>query len=224
MAITPVGGAVASSTSSVSTLAVTYAPTAGNIVLAGIGTNKTGASTTGMSIKDSSNNALTAGPTSSPTTGIVGYLFYYTAASGITSFTASWTGAISSGGVTLFVEEYSGALGGVNPTGNQAADTTTSCSVTFTTTQNNSFFAGLLYFPGSSNLGSLTSGTQRQISPNTSGLRSRFADITASTAGSSVALTNSAPSTFWSATGLELLPNAPFTGVANGLMMMGYGK
>lgn len=210
MAISPLGGAVNTTTSNVNTLSVNYSPTLGNTVTVAIGTNSEGAAATGVSVQDNLSNNLTVGPTVT-SSGVI-YVcsqFYYSVPSGVTSFTASWTNATSSGGVTLFVEEYSG-VGSVNPAGVSNSGVSAPATISLVSTVNNSFAVGILYYAISTNLGALTSGSQRQVSPNTSKLRSRLADQTAASSGSTLTLTNTTSgNTNWASTAIELLPPIP---------------
>ena len=223
MAIAPVGGTTNTNTVS-TTVAATYSPTAGNIVVIAVGTTTTGPNTSNMSVVDNLSNALTAGP--SVPTGTANetlYLFYYTAPSGVTGFTANWT--TSANNSSIYVEEYSGALGGVNPVGATNASTANPASpatVSLISSQNNSFVVGGLFFPGNPNLGTLTSGHSRQTINTFSG---RFADNTAASSGTSVSLTNTiGPNQIWTAAVVELLPNTPPSGPPkNSLMLMGCG-
>ena len=222
MAINPVGGTATHATL-VTTLAATYSPTAGNIVVVGVGT---GGASSALSVTDNLSNTLTAGPSITNGQGAdISYLFYYTAPSGVTGFTAHWTGTANA---AIYLEEYSGALGGVNPVGGSNASTAVPASpvtISLISSQNNSFVVGSLYFPGNPNLGTLTAGNSRQ-SLNDGGDTGRLADNTAASSGTSVSLTNTINANQgWAVTAVELLPNAapPANSSHNFLMLMGCG-
>ena len=222
MAISPIGGTTAGGTL-VTTLAATYSPAAGNIVVLGVGT---GGAASGLSVVDNLSHPLTAGPTitNGQGSGILS-LFYYTAPSGVTGLTANWTGTANA---AIYLEEYSGALGGVNPIGASNASTAVPvgpATVSLISSQNNSFIVGALYFPSNPSLGTLTSGNSRQPR-DVSGSRGIFADKTAASSGTSVSLTNTVNSgQGWEAAVVELLPNAASPGgpSKNSLMLMGCG-
>lgn len=224
MAISPIGGAV-NHTTSVVALATNYSPIAGNIVIVGVGTRNAGTpNTSAMSVQDNLSNFLTAGPAIADA-GVATfknvYLFYYTAPLGVTSFTASWT--TTAGAVSVFIEEYSGAAGGVNPVGAATSVASTTANVSLVSTQANSFVSGVLYFPDNTNLGTLTSGNSQQ-SINISTFRGRLADNTAASSGTTVSLTNTLTAADWMAAAVELLPNISAGGPSNNsLMLLGCG-
>jgi hypothetical protein len=150
LAITYVGSAGAGSAAGTTTQTVTYSPTPGNIVIiffAPIGTS--GA----ITVKDSSTNSLTPGPTAG-----VGSSFYYIAQAGITSFTATWVTSRSNNMVVL---EYSGVTGGVNAAlaGNTATGSGAAQTISVTTQDANDFIVGGV-FSGASTV-TLTVGNSR---------------------------------------------------------------
>ena len=109
MAIAQVGGAH-NSAASAATIAATYSPTAGNIVIVFVAT---GGAVTAISVQDNNGNYLAPGPTGSGTLQVAAgtgqlYAFWGIASSGATSYTANWTTSQVS---AITVEEYSGVLG-----------------------------------------------------------------------------------------------------------------
>jgi len=199
--IAPVGGNSATTASGVSSQAVVYSPTQGHIVVIAVSTGITLISA--LSVKDNLNNTLTPGPSISDGAQHITQIFYYTAPLGVTGFTASWT---TNSGVSVWVEEYSGALGGVNPSGvTNQGNGTGPVTVSFISTENNSFIVGVLESDSSTTTPSMSSGTSRQV-VTTNPMRGRLADNTAASAGTSVTLS----ATFigahaWQAAAIELL-------------------
>jgi hypothetical protein len=194
MAIAAVGGANSNSASvNVSTLSVTYSPTAGNTVVLFFITNGT---ITGLVVKDSAGNTLTK----STATGFSGnFTCWYqnNCPAGITGYTATWTNAVNAG---MAVEEYSGAAGGVNAT-NTATNAATSGTSTVSDTvlqANNFIVAGF----ASSQTATTTVGTQRQ-QVAAGGARVTLQDNTSATVAS-VTNTATQTSTAWAAIAVEL--------------------
>lgn len=192
MAIAFVNGAT-NNGSGVQTVSVTYSPTAGNIVCVFISFNT---AVTNISCVDSSNNPLTAGPGVS--NGFQGACFYYTAASGITSFTVSWT---TSAGVNIACAEYSGVVGPVNASlpGNTATGNSTTASITVTTQDNNDWIVGGML---ATTTITVTVGNQRENAA-TAAVKLKIVDNTVATAGS-LSLTGTLASGAWAIAVLEL--------------------
>jgi hypothetical protein len=154
MAIAAVGGANNNSAgANVTTLSVTYSPTAGDTVVLFFITNNTIA---GLVVKDSAGNTLTQS-TAIGFSGNFTCWYQNNSPAGITGYTATWTNAVNAG---IAVEEYSGAAGGVNATNNAtAAATSATASVADTIMQANNFIvAGM----ASGQTLTATVGTQRQ--------------------------------------------------------------
>jgi hypothetical protein len=193
MAIAAVNGAKNSSSSGVTTLSVTYSPTAGNLVIVGLFFSATVSS---LVVKDSLGNTLSAGPNE-----VNSYLFYETGlASGITGFTATWTGSAQVG---MAVEEYSGATS-VNtapPAGSTIADGT-SASATISTYIGvaNNFIVAVM---GSANTLTTSVGNQRQQT-TTGSARVTLQDNTAATAYTSVTNTATLTSASWYICAVEI--------------------
>lgn len=128
MAIAAVGGAANQANTNVTTLTVTYSPTAGNTVLLFFNAN---GAFTALTVQDNHGNTLTAGPTVNNVAS-----FYQTnVPAATTSYTATWTTGRQ---CSLAVEEYSGAPA-VNPVGNTASGTSTTGTVTLAITASNNF-------------------------------------------------------------------------------------
>lgn len=145
MAISPVGGTTASSAVNVTTLTVTYSPTAGNtlVLIVILKSN-----TSGLTFQDNLGN--TYAPDNSSATTVVYHISNCPA--GITGFTATWTNSQTA---IIALEEYSGASGAVYLTAAQSS------------TLSGSIYYSGDYIVGLGSFGSaitITSGTQRQAS------------------------------------------------------------
>lgn len=190
MAITPVGGAQNGTASSVTTISATYSPTAGNTVLVFLSTG----AVTGVAIKDQLGNALTQIGTVGNTLANI-WVFGGIAASGATSYVATWTSALN---CALLVEEYSGVASigaGVGNSGSTSPATLTKVVAA------NSFLVGAI--DTRSATPATSTGTQRQIRTASSPM-SALADNTSAPGGSiSVVFTGSTVS--WAAIAVELL-------------------
>jgi len=192
MAIAFVNGGNNGSASTVSTISVTYSPTQGNTVVVLLSIN---AGATGITVVDSNSAGLTLGP--SQVAGTVEQAYYYTAGSGVTSFTASWTTAAQCNMVVL---EYSG-VGSVNAglTGNVTTGSSATASGTVTTQDNNDWITGAIV---SVNPVTVTAGNLRK-SAVVGNLKTYGVDNTVATAGS-VSLTGTLTSAGWIVLIIEL--------------------
>lgn len=191
MAIAQVGGsAVGIATNT--TGSITYSPTPGNIVCLFLSGS---VAISNVSVVDSNGNSLAAGTVAG---GLV-FPFYYTATTGVTSFTASWTTTAT---VNIVLEEYSGAIGGVNASlaGNTATGVGTTATITVTTQDNNDWVvAGLAAI---NQVITITVGNQRQASASGAS-KLKLADNTVASAGS-VSITGTLTSATWAIALLEL--------------------
>jgi hypothetical protein len=194
MAIAFVNGAGGGVSANVVNKTVAYSPTAGNTVCVFI--TLTGA-VTNLTCVDNNSNPLAAGPTIQPSAQMS--TFYYTAGSGVTSFACSWTTARQ---VNMIVVEYSGVLGGVNPSlsGNTANGTSTTATISVTTQDNNDFIVGGLGAVAEAI--TMTTGTSRETE-GVGGVSLNVADNTVASAGS-VSLTGTLTSAAWIICVLEL--------------------
>lgn len=109
---TPVGGTTASSSTTVTSLTLTYSATVNNQVVVGVQFS-TATTPTGIAVKDNNGNALTTGT-------ILGslHLFYGTVVGSPTSYKVTWTTADR---VAAVLEEYSGGSGFAAGTTNTGA-------------------------------------------------------------------------------------------------------
>ena len=136
MSVAAVGGAANVSAVAVTTLTVTYAPTAANVVVVFVNTS---AVVTGLVVKDSAGNTLQqpSVPTVAGTGVNLAAFFQLNVPAGITGYTATWTGAAQ---VSIGVEEYSNAGNtaevGANSTAAQGAGTTGSVTQTLAKANN----------------------------------------------------------------------------------------
>lgn len=106
MAIVQVSGASNQATTSVTTLSISYIPTAGNCVIFGWQGNTSGVSS--LQVKDNLGNILTTGPTAvDNAVGNTSMFYQLSVPSGVTGYTATWTTGQQ---VSIAVEEYSGVL------------------------------------------------------------------------------------------------------------------
>jgi len=193
MAIAAVGGANNNSAVNVHTLTVTYTPTNGNWLVLGM---STGATITGLTVKDNNNVVLTTGPTINNAR-----LFYYQVTGSPTSFTATWTNDVQ---VSMAVEEYSGAVGvdaNTSRTTFTAQGSGTSESLTISILQPNNFIVVLL--ADTSNTQTGTVGNVRQQT-TASSARIALMDNTSGSAGNVTCTATTGASSGWSAVGLEL--------------------
>jgi hypothetical protein len=195
VSITPVGGTGNSTASTVTTITASYVPTAGNAVVVFV---RTSAAVTALTVKDSSANPLVAGPVSNNLAS-----FYYSAFTGITGFTATWTtGAQAS----ITVAEYGNVNAVIALAGSHSNASSAIASQSITTTATNSWIVcGLT--DNSSNAFTATVGNQRQTSGATGTTRLISMDNTV-TSPSAVACTASLTLCPWDACGLELQPIA----------------
>lgn len=164
MAIAFVGGAASASTTGVNTITVSYSPTAGNTVFAGIAANISGDRITGMTASNSvsltqdSKVAISAHDNSEM------YWYRYSSVpAGITSFTATYNTTAANLGMA--VVEFSSVatsspLDVADTVGNEAAFGTTWSSGAVTTTNANDVVLGLAWcgFDLLSGSGSWTTG------------------------------------------------------------------
>ena len=195
MAIAAVGGANNNSAgANVSTLSVTYSPTAGNTVVLFFITNNT---VTGLVVKDSAGNTLKES-TAQGFSGNFTCWYQNNSPAGITGYTATWTNGVNAG---IAVEEYSGAAGGVNATNNAtAAATSATASVADTIMQANNFIvAGM----ASGQTLTATVGTQRQ-QVAAGAARVTIQDNTSATIGSITNTATQPSSSAWACIAVEL--------------------
>ena len=192
MAIAQVGGAAQNFTS-VTTQAITYSATAGNVVTIFIAGTP---AISNVSCVDNLGSPLVAGPTAAA---LIFSFYYICPHSGVTSFTLSWT-TTSTGNIE--VEEYSGALGGVNAglAGNSASATSATATITVTTQDNNDWIVGGIASNGQ--VVTITVGNQRQASALGT-IKLKLADNTVVTAGA-VSITGTLTSALWAIVVLEL--------------------
>jgi hypothetical protein len=179
--------------SAVTSLNTPYAPTAGNTVCVFLCFS---GAVTNLTVTDQIGNPLTAGPTKSNT--VVVTSFYYTAASGVTQFQASWT---TSRQVSCTIVEYSGVIGGVNAglAGNTASASSATASITVTTDDATDWVTAMLAASGQ--VITITVGNSRETN-NIQGAKVVSADATAS--ASSATITGTLTSTAWAIVLLEL--------------------
>jgi hypothetical protein len=196
-----VNGAVAtSSASSVTSLQVVYSPTAGNEVVLAL---EFASSASSASCKDQNNNTLSSAHLNNT------WLFYGTAITGATSYTASWTTSSKS---SISIAEYSGVVG-IGTGGNTATASTGPITITSTTSKQNSFMVAALGITGNVTATSST-GHLREKEPGGSGNGNTIgiSDNTAVSSGSSV--TNAASTgsgATWAAVSVELYPTQSVT-------------
>jgi hypothetical protein len=191
MAIAYISGANNSATTSVTTITATYSPTAGNMVVVGVAFPATPGSS--PVVKDNLGNTLTPGPSQ----GTAPYIYTFAqspAPSGVTGYTATWTGGQNAG---IAVAEYSGpANSGVDVTHGIAttAVNSTSASLSVPLDGANDF----VVMVACSISGNLTTsvGNQRQQA-TTGGIRITLQDNTGTTAGASVTNTCTQASASW---------------------------
>lgn len=213
MSISFLGGTHNGQSLSNATITGTYSPTAGNIVIVFVAAST---STTALSVKDSANNVLTAGPSIS--NGQFIRSFYYTAASGITSFIGTWT-TNSTSGICILEYSVTGGTITLNPSlsGNTNSGSSATASCTMTTQDPNDFIV-----VGITANATLTAGTGTPREANAIGMRCIAMD---NTSASATSLTCSATlsSNSWAACGIELrlITSAP-SGTTQ-FMMMGTG-
>jgi hypothetical protein len=189
MAIAAVGGANNVSASNVTTLTVSRTVTAGNIVVLFIVFS---GAVSSLVVKDNNNVALTAA-SSQPNL----FCYYYTAGSGVTSFTATWTTAVQ---VSMAVEEYSGAAGVDNNfTFHNSGSSTTPTQAIQLIAANDWAVCGL----AASNTITGTVGNQRQQT-TTSSARLTLMDNTAASITSVSCTGSMASSVGWLACGVIL--------------------
>jgi len=187
-----VGGAKNDATGSVTTITVTYSPTAGNTLVIFLET----APVSGGSCADNNSNALTVGPTISATEYQSSY--YGTAITGATSYTCTWTTSTEAG---IVLGEYSG-VSSVNASlsGNTNSGNSATASVTVTTQDANDWIACGLGDSSDMLTGSV--GTQReQVAASTKKIT--LVDNTSSSAGS-LTCAATLTSTGWVGIALEL--------------------
>lgn len=190
MAITPVGGGQNGTASSVTTISVTYSPTAGNTVLVYLSTG----AATGIAIKDNHGNSLTQLGTVGNTLANI-WCFGGVAAATVTSFVATWTTALN---CAIIVEEYSGVTSIGTAVGNSGS---TSPATLTKVVAAGSFLVGAV--DSRTATPTTATGTQRQIHTATSPM-SALADNTSAPGGSiSVSFTGTTVS--WAAIAIELL-------------------
>lgn len=195
MAIAFVNGAVNGSSTGVQTIAVSYSPTSGNTVCVFLNCSAT---VTNLTCVDSNSASLQSGPAlgiSSTTEAC----FYYVAGTGVTGFTASWTGSAA---CNFAVVEYSGVLS-VNPSlsGNTSTGSSATASITVTTQDANDYIVGSLSSP---NIITMTVGTLRKSNSAGGGAPRLFvSDNTVASAGS-LSLTGTLTSAAWGVLVLEL--------------------
>lgn len=207
---TPVGGTTASSSTTVTSLTLTYSATVNNQVVVGVQFS-TATTPTGIAVKDNNGNALTAGT-------ILGslHLFYGTVVGSPTSYKVTWATADR---VAAVLEEYNGGSGFTAGTTNSgtSANPNVVTSVTHPNTTVVAIFGSVLIVTFSTQAGQ---GTVRQTvdETNTSPASAGLADNTGT--GSVTVGANSGSSfTVWNAISLQLFAPA----ASNLLMMVGCG-
>jgi hypothetical protein len=182
-------------------ITITYSPSSGNCVLIALGSNVSTLSIS--SVKDSSNNVIpllvldTNGSKFSAIYGTTGV------ASGITSFTVTFTAGPHIWGT---VAEYSGVSNFGQITDGDTAGTVTSASLSITTQANNNIFVGMFTIYGSATGITGTGSTNVRQTSSFSDVGA-FADTALATAGSistAISWTVASP---YAAVGLELSSN-----------------
>jgi|SRR5271157_394610 len=204
MGISQVGGNIAQETTGATSLAVTYSPTAGNCaVLFFI----TGGTSSGLTVQDNLSNTLTAGPTATlPSQGTgsgiptLASFYQFPVPAGVTSYTANWTTARQA---SLVVEEYTNVVAvNASLSGNSAAGTGTTVSITVTTLLNNAWIVGGLA-DDNSQTPTGTVGNQRQQTTTPTG-RIVLVDNTVVLVGSVTCTATVGSSSPWGAVALQL--------------------
>lgn len=152
---TALGGTAFTQSTPVTTITITYTPTAGNTVVLFLQSNGISA----VTVQDNHGNALTAGATSILNGGAQSRVFYGTAAATVTGYTASWT---TSSGMGISIEEYSGVISvSAALTGNTATGSSSPATISQVVPANSMIVAG---FDTRTSSPTATVGTQRQIS------------------------------------------------------------
>jgi len=176
-------------------LTVTYTPTAGNLVVAGIQFSVTPSAVT---CKDQNGNALAL-----VTNKTFNYLFQGVAVTGATSYKFSWTTTSKAAG---FVGEYTGVKGvGTNASGNGSS---TAETLSLTTTKTDSFMVCSVGVAANVTY-TLVTGKAIRIQ-NTSGTGNNSAialvDNTTISSGTSLTCATSSATGAWSVMGVEIYP------------------
>jgi hypothetical protein len=173
---------------------VTYSPTAGNLIVAGLKATSISGTVT---CKDQNGNAL-----SQVAVEVTTFLFQGIAVSGATSYIFTWS--TGSGRVAAFVGEYTKDEGiGTN---NKATGTGIAPSVSLTTTKNKSLVAGVVGI--GINTTFTSSQNVRLQTTNGAGNSNAIAllDTAAGASGSSATLAATTTSGTWSVIAVELYP------------------
>jgi hypothetical protein len=204
-AITAVGGACATGGPSLLTsLAVTYSPTAGNQVIVAVSFGATNVNS--PAVRDNNNNAL------SPN-GILVHIAMLegVAVAGATGYTASWNNASKA---SICVEEYSGVstVGALNVNSNSGTSTAPSISVT--TTANNSWIVASFGVAANVTFTATTGNLRQQIGGGTGNNNTNaIFDNSATSSGTLVTSTGTIANNPWDALALELKPTGGGTPV-----------
>jgi hypothetical protein len=197
MAIAYVSGAHGSSASAAGTFTVSYAPAAGNQVVVGVAFPTTPGGT--LVVKDNLGNTLAAGASQGTSPYIFTFAYPAGAPSGVTGFTATWSG---SSAVAMAVAEYSGAAGvdvSVDATRHNFSNNATA-TLTVATLSANEFIvmATVTTTPSLT----VTVGNLRQQDNTQSTVKITLQDNTAATAGNVTNTATQTAGTFWCAAAL----------------------
>lgn len=213
MSIAIVSSAKVSTTTGL-TATLAYAPVAGNIVVVFVNLLGTVGA---LVVKDNLGNSLTAGPTITNTTVLAS--FFYTAPSGVTGFTATWTTSRTSALVALEYSVTSGTMS-VNASlaGNTASGTGLAQSITVTTQDPNDWI--VVGIGDSALTFTAVTGTMRQTVSTAPKMLAM--DNTSASAGS-LTCSSSSSSAVWGAVALELRFTPSVGGPKNQAMLQGVG-
>jgi len=191
--ISPVGGSTNDATTNVTTLTVTYSPTASSSHCAVVSFN-TGGAYTGLAVKDNNNNVLTAGPT----IGNLAMFYQFPVPASVTGYTATWTTGRQA---SLAVEEYSG-VNTVDSTlaGDTASGSSATASITATPDEGGDVVVCALGVSVGNSLTGTVGSTRQNVIASTA--RQILMDSTAVPAICTATLTSSA----WNAVAIGLRP------------------
>lgn len=198
--IAAVGGATNTSSTSVTTLTVTYSATAGNALLCYLALNSTASA---PSAKDNNSNALTAGPTKTNggAAGEQSSFYMPSVFSGTTSIVFKWT---SSSAVSAACEEYSGVAAiNASMAGNTGSGAAGTAQISLTTQDANDYV--VMGVGAAATTWTANTGTLRQ---NTIGVADRVAIVDNTAATASNVLCAVTVTTVWDATAIELRSTA----------------
>lgn len=216
MSIGYVGSASAGFTAN-TTFSVTYSPTAGNTVIVFLGGN----GAFNPTVKDSSNVTLTAGLTETQT--VIVHSAYYTAGSGVTSFTATWTGTARAGNIVVI--EYSG-VNTVNATlsGNVGSGVSNNHpTLTCTTLNNNAWLVAGFGVSATTSWTAATGNLRIGVIGSETAGRIGVVDNTSSVAGSVTCAATTAGTSTWAGVVYELDSVSGGGAVIRELNLLGVG-